>query len=137
MTKPESFISSTDYATLKNDGNGTATLTVPASQTVGSGGVYRIEASVAVGTAGASERAQIHSSVLGQRFVGSVLSVSRTGVAGGSSSPYTILAHLYRSSATTLTAVVEIRNPYGSTLTGFATAETFTFYFSTFIPPLS
>lgn len=132
MTKPESFISTSDYATLKNDGTATLTITLPASVGIASSTNYTLTSDVTVGTAGASDRAQIHSSRLGKRYVTNLLGVSRSG-----SDPYTILVSLYRTSATTLRAMVDIRNPYGGTLTTEATAEVFTFYVNTFLPPTS
>ena len=132
MTKPESFISTTDYATLKNDGTATLTITLPASVAIASSTNYTLTSDVTVGTAGSSDRAQIHSSRLNKRYVTNLLSIDRSGT-----DPYTILVSLYRTSATNLRAVVDIRNPYGSTLTTESTAETFTFYVNTFLPPTS
>ena len=79
MTKPESFISTSDYATLKNDGTTTLTITLPASVGIAASSNYTLTSDVTVGTAGASDRAQIHSSRLGNRYVTNLLGVDRSG----------------------------------------------------------
>lgn len=136
MSKPERFISNSDYASLKNDGVTTLTVTfdeptIPASTTV-----VRT-ATATVGQAGATDRAQIHSSKLGNRYLGNTLLVARTGNDGFGPVSYSIVAELFRSSPDVVTASVSVRNPYGSTLTTEAGAETFTFYVATFIPPFA
>lgn len=136
MTKPASFISSSDYATLKNDGEVTFTIILPASLFITAGTTYSLTDTASVGTTGASERAQIHSSKLNKRYICSLLSVERSGTVGGVPSSYSILASLTRTTGTTLRASVEIFNPYSGALTTASGSELFTFYVRTFIPPL-
>lgn len=137
MTKPESFTITSDYAPLKNDGEAVFTLVLPASLFIAASATYSLSDTATIGTAGASERSQISSSKTGRRYVGSIISIERSGTSGGGPASYNILATLTRSSATTLTAAVEIRNPYIGPLTTASGSETFTFYVSTFIPPFA
>lgn len=137
MTKPESFILTTDYATLKNDAKTTLTITLPGSQNITAGNTLLLTATATIGVAGASERAQIYSSKLTYYWAGNIVSIARDGLVGGSPSSYNTVAELYRSSATQVTAQVSIFNPYAGTLTTEAVDEVFTFAVATFIPPFA
>lgn len=137
MTKPENFTLTSDYATLKNDATTSLTITLPGSLSIAAGGNYLLTATASIGTAGASERSQIHSSKWTYYWLGNILSIARDGLVGGSPANYLTVAELYRSSATQVTAQVSIRNPYAGTLSTVAGDETFTFYVSTFLPPFA
>lgn len=137
MTKPENFIMNTDYATLKNDAKTTFALTLTGGQVIGAGATLRVFSTQAIGVAGASERALIHSSKETNYWVGNILTISRTGLVSGTPAAYQTVAELYRNSATELTAQVTIFNPYASALTAVSGDEVFTFVVSTFVPPFA
>lgn len=134
--KPELFIATSDYATLKNDNKGTDSLTMPSSVIVGPGSVYKLEKKIAIGSAGAAERAQIESNLLGKRYVGHFLSVSRNGTVSSNTAQYSVLALVTRDTDTTIALSIEVWNPYSSNLVTANVTETFTFYINTFLPPV-
>lgn len=136
MSKPERFTLNSDYASLKNDGITTLTVTFNHATIAASTTVVETATAV-VGQAGATDRAQIHSSKLGSRYPGNMLVVFRTGSDGVNPAPYSIYAELFRSSPTVVTASVSVRNPYGVTISTEPGSETFTFYIATFIPPFA
>lgn len=136
MTKPENFILTTDYATLKNDDrNDALSVTVPSSQTVGAGAVYSITDTVTVGSNVASIRSRMRSSKETNWYVTQSLHILRTGTVSGSPASYDVLAVVTRQTATTVRLTAFIRNPYGSTLTGASGSETFTAVVNTFLSP--
>ena len=136
MTKPSDFISTTDFATLKNDAGGNGAVTVPSGTSVAGSGAYYNSVDLTIGVAGSIVRGQIASSKASGDFYSSqIMSMGRTGTVDGYSATYSIYAFFYRTSPTNLRLQVFIPNPYGSTLTGAAGDETFTFFASTFIPP--
>lgn len=132
MTRPESFILNSDYASISNDGTGTLSVTFPGSVVIPGSGSREFTSSIDIGVRGAVELSQISSSRMGKRYVGSVISVNR-----GSVDPYSIAVYLGRSSATTLTLVAIVVNPYNTSITTEGTAELFTAYVKTFIPPFA
>jgi len=143
MPKPESFTSSTDFATLKNDARASAQVTAPGSQvipaTIGVAASYlEYHADLAVGAPGAVMRVQIASSknsniIQVTQNTGGV----RLGTLLGFPNPYNISAFAYRLSPTTVRCQVYIPNPNSDPLTTAAGDETFTFYINTFLPPFA
>lgn len=134
MTKPQLFTINSDYASLKNDGSATLSLTIP-QMILNPGQLYSQETSITVGQKGASERTQITSSKTGRRYVSNILSISRNGYVSGVLNPYSIVVELYRSSDTVLTARISILNPYSENITTETDDEVFNFYIKTFLPP--
>lgn len=136
MVKPSSFITSSDYATLKNDDSTIATVVFPASVAIAGSGSRTETFDVTIGAKGAINRIQISSSKdSSKRYVTQTLAYTRTGTVGGFPTPYSILAFVSRTSATNLRCTVYVPNPSGSTLTTASGDETFVFYIDTFIPP--
>ena len=138
-SKPESFILNTDYATLKNDDNGTVTVTFPGSATVSAGGVRSFTAEIKIGGKGASTRSRVASSKDGNRyFASSAVSFTRNGtIPGPFTVPYTLSASMSRTIADTVTVSAFVLNPYSSELTCASGDETFTFKVNTFVPPFA
>lgn len=137
MTKPENFIGDSDYATLKNDAWALLTVTFPGSQAISGGGTLSFSDSTTAGVAGASERAQIYSSKIDLRYVGSILVVSRNATSSFGSIPYSMVADLSRTGPNTLTASVTVVNNQAFTITTASGSEMFTFYVATFVPPFA
>lgn len=133
----ESFIYTSDFATLKNDDNGTTTVTVPGGVSIAGGAVYTISADLTVGSQLGEARVRIKSSKQGSQFYLGFFGANRTGTESGFPAPYTLFALVSRISATQVRCTCMIPNPYSGTLTGAAGNETFTFTVNTFISPVS
>jgi hypothetical protein len=136
MPKPESFIASSDYATLKNDGFITFSLTLPGGIVVPGSTNYTQGQDFTVGKIGASERARIASSKDGNAFYSTLqLSTLRFGSTAGSPTIYNNNAYLRRSGPNTLRAELVIYNPYTDPLVTEAGDQVFTFEVNTFLSP--
>lgn len=135
--KPERFILTTDYATLKNDASAILSVTVPSSVTVAGNGVYSISSSASIGQIGASERSQIVSSKIGEVYSANIVVIYRWGTESGLPAIYDINVDLSRTDANTLTLSATIMNPYSTTLQCESGSETFTAYVATFLPPFN
>lgn len=136
MTKADNFISSTDYASLKNDGYITFSLTLPGDITVPGNGTYTQSQDFTIGKVGASERVRIASSKDGTVFYSALqLSTLRFGMTDGSPTIYNNNAYLRRSSPTTLKAELVIYNPYSTPLITEAGDQVFYFEVNTFLSP--
>lgn len=143
MTKPEDFILSTDYATLKNDATGITTVSIPASQvipaSIGPNGSYlEYHSDLEIGTIGALTRIQISSTKDSNAIYATrTADYGRTGStpSGPGISSYSVDAFLYRISPTTVRCQVYILNQYPEPLTTEAGVETITFYVNTFLAP--
>jgi len=136
MTTPSSFISTSDYATFKNDGSTSTFVVYAASTSVAGNGYSIVSADIAIGKQASINRVQISSSKdSSKRYSSLSLSFNRIGLVGGSAAPYTVVAYMSRTSATNLRCSVYVPNPYSSTLTTATGNETFTFYIDTFLPP--
>jgi hypothetical protein len=136
MPVPGNFISTTDYATFKNDNHTSSSVTFLGSINIGGAATYSQTLNIAIGQTGAINRIQISSSKDSNRRYSTLsLSYSRNGSSGGSPASYTITVFVSRTSNTNLTLTVYVANPYNTTLTTEGTNETFNFYVDTFIPP--
>lgn len=137
ITQPESFISTTDFPTLKNDNRGSASVVVPASVSIPGNGSLEFHADITIGVAGAVTQCRIRSSGFSSQWIiGQMLSIIRTGSNSGSPTPYNIYAFIYRTSPTNLRCEVYIPNPYSTVTTGGA-GETIDYFVNTFIPPFA
>lgn len=136
MTKPENFISTTDYATLKNDGYITFSVTLPGGIVVPANDTYTQGQDFTIGSIGASERARIASSKDGNIFYSTLqLSTLRFGSVLGTPTIYNNNAYLRRSGANTLRAELVVYNPYSDPLITEAGDQVFTFEVNTFLSP--
>lgn len=135
MTKINSFIESSDFATLRNDDNDSFTVVVPGSVSVAAGAHLTYTNDLEVGTKATSARVKIQSSRAPGDWYITSRGFNRTGTLSGSPFGYTLYVNYYRISATKMRAEVSISNPYGSTLVTQSGAETFTFSVRTMILP--
>lgn len=135
MVKPSNFNMHSGYATMKNDDDGTLTVTFPSSTVVAS--VSSVTSDLTIGTINASSRVRVASSKEGNiYYTGAQMVVLRNGtIATPGDSPYTLAAYLTRINATTIRATAVISNPYGVNMTSESGAETFTFEIDTFLSP--
>jgi hypothetical protein len=138
MSKPEQFISTTDFPTIKNSVGDTTTLTlsIPATFTVPAGAYnsWTTSTTATIGQKGAMIRSTIKSSKLGsQEFIAHNLYESRVG-----DYAYYLIIDVYRDTPTTVTAVAYIPNIFnpGYLATPVVSqAETITIKLSTFLSP--
>lgn len=136
MSRPEAFILTSDFATLKNDDRVTGSVTLT-PQILDANQIVTVSSDLVVGTIGASSRTRIASSKDGNEFyVCNVLSLTRTGqIAGPTDVLYNVFGFVSRISPTTVRISVSVQNPYAE---GMGTAfgdETLTFEISTFLSP--
>lgn len=138
MSKPESFILNTDYATLANDaGPASVSATMPSGIIIAPNAVYSTFAEVAVGQRNASIRSTISTTKEGnRRYTTMNASVVRTGfIDGNIQVPYTLLCYLTRVDPTTMRLTVAVWNQNASNLITEFGDETFTARIVTFISP--
>lgn len=140
MSKPSQFITSSDFPTLKNDGNtGTTalpdvTVTVPASITIPGGSYLEYHTDVTIGSAGAITTARISSSKDSNVWYRAQFVVyTRFGADGF----YSVGAFIHRINSTQIRCHAYIPNPNSTNTRGETTAETITFHLNTFIPPFA
>lgn len=136
MPKPNSFILTTDFATLKNDDSSSTTVVAPGLAVVPGSSYLEYHSDLGIGVQGSITRIQISSSKNSNIIqLTRNVSGSRTGTVLGFSTPYSIYAFVYRLDANTIRCQAYIPNPYADPLTTEAGDETFTFYINTFLPP--
>ena len=136
MTKPNSFILNTDYASLKNDATGSGSVVIPASVNIGNAASVSYSTDLTIGAKGAFTRARIRSSKEGNRWIiANAVSYIRIGTVSSSAAVYEVFAFVWRPNPTTLRLQVHIQNPYSATLTTASGAETIDYYVNTFLPP--
>lgn len=136
MPKAESFILTTDFATLKNDSLVplSASINVPNAAVLPGNGYLQYSADITAGTVGAVTRVQMMST----RSAG-LIQCSRTihfTRTNASLQTYTVTAFVWRTSPTNVRCQVYIPNPYSFNI-NLSVAETVTFYLNTFIPPFA
>ena len=137
MTKPENFIQTTDYATLKNDDRGTMQLVMPTNLLILTTSSYTFETFLNVGTRNASVRVRMKSDrYTGEWAVGNSLVTRITynmPPIGTFDDPF--VATVERVSPSTLRLYLTISNntPYPVTTTG--PTQTITAEIRTFLSP--
>lgn len=138
MSQPEQFILDSDFATLKNDNQGTAQVTIPSSTSVAGSGSASFSTDLVIGASGAISRVRMSSTKDSNKWrISNAIDYTRIGVNSGSPANYDIFLFVWRPSATVLRCQALIQNPYATTLTGASGAETVTFYVNTFLPPFA
>lgn len=136
--RPEEFILTTDYATLKNDDSGTFQLVVPGSMAILSGASYVNSLNVTIGSNSVNTRSQINSTKSSTIWTASSqVDFPRTGTVGGSPSPYTLFTTINRIGTSTLQLSASIFNSSAGTLTTEAGSDTITFDIRTFLSPFN
>jgi len=138
MPKPENFTSSTDYATLKGDNSGTATVTIPSSTVVPGNALVEWHADINIGRQGAVAKAQISSSKNSNKVISTnATSFIRFGTVLGFGAIYEVYIFVWRPSANVLRCQAIIQNPYSDPLTGVSGDEVINYYVNTFLPPFA
>lgn len=139
MTKPEAFISTTDYATLQNDNQGILTLFIPTSASVPIGGRVTYQNFITLGKKNAGLRAQVASDLYGGLFSPGTTIITYTTVTIDvfTGVLQTLYVNLERINPTTLRAYVNIDNFTGLSMTVTGTPQTITFDINTFISPFN
>lgn len=135
MTKPENFITSSDYATLKNDAVGSLSVTLPSSTAVPGSTTVSWTDTITIGTPGSSIRSRVSSTKNGVVYAGNSVSFYSTTGGSGPAADYYIYTAVHRVSATQVRLTVFIQNSYGSTQTITGLAQTITARVATFLPP--
>lgn len=136
MPKPQQFIFSTDYPTLKQQTGAGALITLPGSLVIGPNGTLETHGDATVGTVGSLLRTRISSSFNGNEpLVGDAVIFNRTGTISGSPVPYSVLAIVYRISPTQLRFQAFIQNPYGANLTTQAGTDAIKIWSVCFLAP--
>lgn len=134
--KPEDFILTTDYATLKNDAVTSLSIVLPSSVIISAAGTAMYSATATAGSAGSSIRTQIMSTKDNKWFtMNTVNYVYFSGASPGGN--YVVYVSLSRTSATTIRLLVSIPNKTGSTMTITGLSQTITADIATFLPPFS
>ena len=136
--KPEEFIATTDYATLKNDNTAVLSVTLPSSLNISGYGFASYTDSANIGVPGSSIRAAIHSTKDNNWYVGTSIPpyIYLSGATvDGSSVGYDVVAIVSRVSPTVVRLYVTIKNPYSTTLSISGLSQTITARVATFLPP--
>lgn len=134
MPKAESFILTTDFATLKNDNTKSIDVVVPASVVIAPGTLYNVSSDLVIGVTGAEQRIKVKSSRIGAKYFAGMFNVTWEGTTPFGPAIYTAYARAVRVSPTVVRCIVTIPNPYPDPLTT-GISETFTFIVNTFLSP--
>lgn len=133
---PSKVILRTDaFDAMGNDGEATATVTIPGSVSIAAASRYLITADVDVGVSGSMADVRFQSSKAGSQYylAGVQISFTRTGSLGA----YSVYADAYHLDGDTMRVQAYAVNPYGSTMTGASGDETFTFIIRTYKTPFN
>lgn len=133
---PEQFISTSDYATLKNDDEGTITLVIPGSQSIPAADVITFSAEEDIGSPGAIMQCTIeHSWRPGRKYVTQLLQYIGEGEVGGNPAIYNANIAVYRSSPSAITVIAYLLNNNPDILITEPNTYTVTVDIATFLPP--
>ena len=137
-SNPQSFIMTTDFATVKNDDYEPATATLPGSTIIAGNGYYENHADVYIPEASATIKGRIQSNKNSDRWmVCNAISMYRFGTVLGFGALYSVDAFFWRISPNTVRCQILIQNPYSDPLTGVAGDEIFNFFFNSFVAPFA
>jgi len=138
MTKPENFILNSDYATLKNDGSTTLSVTLPDTLSIPPSTTYSISATASLGVAGASTRQRISSTKNAIQYITKSVVYSYTSGATVIGEPFvywSIFVFINRRTSDSVDLTVFIPNQYGNTMNITGLSQTITAKVATFLPP--
>lgn len=132
MAKIDDFIINTDFGTLKNDGNATATITIPAGVVVPEWQKWLTSVNVKAGGKGSSVQASFFDpSYPDREFLGSSMQLMQHG-----SIRYDVFIYLTRTTTEYVTINALIWNSYGGgSITTASPAKTITVKLTTFKSP--
>lgn len=135
--RPEDYLLTTDFATLKNDATGTLTVTLPNTLSIPGATTYQNGQDITIGTSGASFRARMGSTKNNKWYNSTtvVYAYSSGATVDGSPSPYIVFTTLSKISADVVRLTVFIPNGYGSTMSISGLSQTITAVVATFLPP--
>lgn len=134
MPKAESFILTSDFATLKNDDTKSIDVVLPASVVIAPGTLYNVSADLTIGAPGAEQRVKVKSSRIGAKYFTGMFNSTWEGTTPFGPAIYTSYARAIRISPTVVRCIVTVPNPYPDPLTT-GISETFSFIVNTFLPP--
>lgn len=139
MTKPEMFISTSDYATLKNDNSGILQLYIPTGDSVPIGGRTTYESFIDIGQRNAGLRVQNATDLYGNDYSPGTTLITYTTVTIDvfTGVLQTLYVNLERISPTRLRAYTNIDNNTGLSMTITGTPQTVTFDINTFLSPFN
>lgn len=133
-TRPQQFVVTTDFPTLKNNGVAQGTIVIPGSLVIPAGGTADGALDFTVGSIGSLSRGRIASSKnFGDWYTGQGIRFPRNS--GGNL--YDVFAFIWRPSAGVTRFQVVIHNPYAFALTTEAGDDTIYFYSNQFVAPYS
>lgn len=138
MTKPESFILNSDYATLANDATNTVTLTTSTGILITPGTQHDFQSEITLGQKNAPIRALMNTSAEPSVYVpceSMVVTLTVLYAIDGNTYNYTTIANVYRISSTTIRLEVSVSNPFSFNITINGGVQTITADISTFLSP--
>lgn len=132
---PGYFILNSDFATLKNDDNGTMTITIAAG-TIAGGATYTVESTSTLGSTNASVRAYMVASNASTKYcVGSSMTFAVNVTQAGATYDFSACANLERASSSTIRLYCNIPNFSPSDTLTINSSVTITAKISTFLSP--
>lgn len=139
MTKPENFILTTDYATLKNDAIGQMVLSITSGVTIASLSSYTYETFLDIGQINAGVRGYIGTTKFADLYAvfnGSfdVRILTRYNTTGNPTTELYLTTILERISPTRLRLYCQVGNPFAFSIT-VMDSQTVTFELATFLSP--
>lgn len=139
--RPEQFILTTDYGTLKNDATGTISLLIPTGATIPALGFVEYSNTLEIGTRNAGTRVQMSSSAESDNWtpghIREVLIRARHNTTGNPVFDYYQAVNLERIDPTTVRLYCRIGNPNNFSITIVSAAQTVTANVATFLSPFN
>ena len=147
MSKHENFMLNTDFESLRNDGQVSLSITVPASVTIPAGGQHVMTSDTTVGSSDGLINAKVKNNRSGPNTIdspagadawyssGIQLAYTRTTTIGGNPAPYTTGVSVYRLSGGRLRCSVAVSNPYNVPMTTMNQTDVYTFSVRSILPP--
>lgn len=137
--KPEQFILTSDYGTLKNDATGTITLSIPSGITIPSGDFREYSNTLTIGTINASTRIQITSSADPSNWTYGNMREVILRIRDSSSFEYdqSYVVNVERTSSTDIRMYIRIPNLSPFPFTIISGVQTVTADIATFLSPFN
>jgi hypothetical protein len=138
MTKPESFIFNSDYATLANDAEGTISITTSTGQVITPGSEYTFSSTITLGSRNAPTRSEMNTSAFPTIWIPTEsldLLITVLYAIDGNTYDANTTANIYRSSPTEITMAITVTNPFAFDITINGGVQLVTANVSTFLSP--
>jgi len=140
MSKPESFVLTTDYGTLKNDAIGSMTLTLPPGMVIPAMGQGIYETFLTIGTQNAGIRSRMYFDGFSENWTPAISIVVKLrmfySIDGNTYDWYTT-AIIKRISPSRLRMYVAIQNPFGFFIRTAGSTTTVKAEIATFLSPFN